>query len=195
VENPVHEEAEKSSARISGAPNRGKRDPGIDRSPDNGTSDLQGDVLSDIEFVCAQLAEGKSLRKIAREMGKAESTIRYWLSSDPEAFAHSARARELGCDALADECLEIADDKLTDAADRRIMIDTRLRLIGKWSQRYGDKLTVDNRTEVTHRYDLDSLSDGELGELERILANAGPSEGGEVKALPSRVHELHQSSV
>lgn len=192
MENPVHEEAEESSARISGAPDPGKRDPGNLRSVDSGSADLQGDVLaereSEIQFVCERLSEGKSLRKIAREMGKAESTLRYWLASDPEAFAHSTRARELGCDALADECLEIADDKLTDAADRRIMIDTRLRLIGKWSQRYGDKLTVDSRTEVTHRYDLDSLSDGELGELERILANAEPSAGSEVKALTSRIH-------
>jgi hypothetical protein len=141
-----------------------------------------------IEQVCNSLAEGKSLRQIARDIGIGESTLRYWLSSDPDAFAHSARARELGCDALADECLEIADDSALDPNERRIRIDTRLRLIGKWSQRYGDKLTVNNKTEVTHRYDLDSLSDGELVELERILANANTGEGGEIAALPAGVH-------
>jgi hypothetical protein len=118
----------------------------------------------------------------------AESTLRYWLSNDPDAFAHSARARELGCDALADECIEIADDTTLKPDERRIRIDTRLRLIGKWSQRYGDKLTVNKKTEVTHRYDLDSLSDGELAELERILAHAGASEGGEGAAVPSQLH-------
>jgi hypothetical protein len=41
---------------------------------------------------------------------------------------------------------------------------------------------------VTHRYDLDSLSDGELNELERILANARPSKGGEGEAVPPQLH-------
>ena len=142
----------------------------------------------DIEAVCNALAEGKSLRRIAKDMGKAESTLRYWLASDPEAFAHSARARELGCDALADECLEIADDDTLKADERRIRIDTRVRLIGKWSQRYSDKLAITNRTEVTHRYDLDSLSDERLAELERILADASTGEGGTSPALPAPLH-------
>ena len=145
-------------------------------------------MAEDIEAICNALAEGKSLRRIAREMGRSESTLRYWLSSDAEAFAHSARARELGCDALADECLDIADDDTIKADERRIKIDTRIRLIGKWSQRYSDKLAITNKTEVTHRYDLDSLSDERLAELERILADASRSEGGDSKALPAPVH-------
>ena len=95
----------------------------------------------EIADICDKLAEGKSLRSICREIGKAESSVRYWLSKDADAFAHSARARELGCDALADECLEIADGS-GDPADKRIRIDTRIRLIGKWSQRYSDKLAT-----------------------------------------------------
>lgn len=135
---------------------------------------------SEIETICNALAEGRSLRAIAKEIGKAESTIRYWLARDEEAFAHSARAKELGCDALADECLEIADAP-GDAADKRIRIDTRIRLIGKWSQRYSDKLTVQSQTTVTHRYDLDSLEAGKLEQLESILADAerGSSSAGE----------------
>lgn len=145
-------------------------------------------MADDIEAICNGLAEGKSLRAIAREMGRPESTLRYWLASDPEAFAHSARAKELGCDALADECLEIADNVLLDPAHKRIMVDTRVRLIGKWSQRYSEKLAITNKTEVTHRYDLDSLDDARLEELERILADASRGEGGESKALPPPVH-------
>jgi hypothetical protein len=144
-------------------------------------------TTEELSDICNRLAEGRSLRSICRELGKAESSVRYWLNKDEAAFAHSARARELGCDALADECLEIADG--IDAADvKRIRIDTRIRLIGKWSQRYSDKLAITNKTEVTHRYDLDSLSDGELDELERILANAQPGKGGEGEAVASRVH-------
>lgn len=146
------------------------------------------DAPAKIEEICNALAEGKSLRAIAKEMGKPESTLRYWIAKDPEIFAHSARAKELGCDALADECLEIADDPTIDAATKRIKIDTRIRLIGKWSQRYGDKLTVNAKTEVTHKHDLDSLSDAELGQLEAILAKSERSAGSDGEAAASSVH-------
>lgn len=103
-------------------------------------------------------------------------------------MAQTAHARELGCDSLADECIEIADDKELDPADRRIRIETRLKLIGKWSQRYGDKLVVDSKKTVTHRYDLDSLEASRLDELERILADLGGGSGGTSPALPAPVH-------
>ena len=131
---------------------------------------------AELTDICNELAEGKSLRRICRERSLAESSVRYWISKNEEAFAHSARARELGCDALADECIDIADDPTIDAADKRIKIDTRIRLIGKWSQRYSDKVTVKSESTVTHKYDLDNLSDGELNQLESILANAARGE-------------------
>ena len=141
----------------------------------------------EIASICDQLAEGKSLRAICREIGKPESSVRYWLSKDADAFAHSARARELGCDALADECLEIADG--TEPSDvKRIRIDTRIRLIGKWSQRYSDKLAITNKTEVTHRYDLDKLGTDRLEQLERILADARAGAGGAGEAVSPQVH-------
>lgn len=94
-----------------------------------------------VDEICLRLSEGNSLRKIAREMEIPESTVRYSLSIDEDAFAQSARARELGCDALADECIDIADDTEQQADQKRIRIDTRIRLIGKWSQRYNEKTT------------------------------------------------------
>ena len=138
--------------------------------------------------ICERIAEGKSLRAVCRDLGLKESNVRYHLMKDPDAFAHSARARELGCDALADECLEIADDTTLQPDVKRIKIDTRIRLIGKWSQRYGDKVAITNKTEVTHRYDLDSLSDAEIDQLERLLANAQASKGGEGEAAPPQLH-------
>ena len=143
---------------------------------------------AELTDICNELAEGKSLRRICRERALAESSVRYWISKNEEAFAHSARARELGCDALADECIDIADDPTIEAADKRIKIDTRIRLIGKWSQRYSDKVTVKSESTVTHKYDLDNLSDGELDQLETILANAEGA-GSEAGAQePSIVH-------
>ncbi len=141
-----------------------------------------------LEEICCKLSEGNSLRAICRDLGKPESTVRYWIAKNEEIFAQSTRAKELGCDALADECLEIADDPTIDAADKRIRIETRIRLIGKWSQRYGDKLTVDNNKTVTHKYDLTKLSGDKLDNLESILADAERNKGGEVTEKPTSVH-------
>lgn len=61
------------------------------------------------------------------------------------------RAREKGTHLMADECIAIADDPMLEPHDKRIRIDTRLRLIGKWnSKRYGDKVEVEQTgtTEV-----------------------------------------------
>lgn len=145
------------------------------------------EIAERIEDICNELAEGKSLRRICREMDLKESSVRYWLNKEGDAFAHSARARELGCDALADECIEIADGP-GDPADKRIKIDTRIRLIGKWSQRYNDKLIVDSKSEVTHRYDLDNLSDDKLDTLESILADARASASSEGAAGADSLH-------
>lgn len=145
------------------------------------------DIAQRVPQICEMMAEGKSLRAACRELGLPESSVRYWLNKDEDSFAHSQRARELGCDALADECLDIADGD-GDPADKRIKIDTRIRLIGKWSQRYSDRLTVKNETTVTHKHDLDKLSDQELADLEAILAKSERSESGEGAAKSSQVH-------
>ena len=137
--------------------------------------------------ICEDVANGKTMSAAAKERGCTPSAVRMALLRDDAMFELSSHARELGCDALADQCIEIADGE-GDPADKRIKIDTRIRLIGKWSSRYSDKLTVQNNTTVTHKYDLDSIPDAELDQLERILAHAARGSGGEGEAVASRVH-------
>lgn len=103
-------------------------------------------------------------------------------------MAQSTHARELGCDAMADQCIEIADDETLDPAHKRIMVETRIRLIGKWSQRYSDKLMVKNETTVTHKHDLGNLNTDELEQLEAILAKSERGSGDVSEPLPSSVH-------
>lgn len=141
-----------------------------------------------ISAICELVANGKTLTASCREHGVSPSAVRYRFMVDEQMFAISTRAREAGCDALADECIEIADDPTIDAAEKRVRIDTRIRLIGKWSKRYSDKLTVENNTTVTHKYDLDRLSDERLDELERILADAGRGEGDKSAAVTPSLH-------
>lgn len=95
-----------------------------------------------VEHLCARLASGGSFRAACRAIALDEGTARWWLGQPAraEVKARVLAAREAGCDALADECVEIADGDGS-AADKRVRIDTRLRLMGKWNQRgYGDKV-------------------------------------------------------
>jgi hypothetical protein len=138
--------------------------------------------------ICEDVANGKTMSAAAKERGITPSAVRKALLRDDEMFQLSSHARELGCDALADQCIEIADQSDLDPQDRRIKIDTRIRLIGKWSSRYSDKLMVQNNTTVTHRYDLDNLPDAELDQLERILAHARAGASSEGASEPPVVH-------
>lgn len=114
------------------------------------------------EAICARLAEGESLRSICEdEEFPAYSTVKAWEQKDAEFSAASLRAREIGCHALAEDCLKIADDGRNDWMERRgkddagwvangehiqrsrLRIDTRMRLLGKWLPKvYGDKLAL-----------------------------------------------------
>jgi hypothetical protein len=103
--------------------------------------------------ICERLANGETLSSICKdERMPAFSTIYQWEKADPEFLNVSARARDVGTHALADECIEIADSKEIDPADKRIRIDTRLRLIGKWNaKKYGEKVEQHHTGEIVNR--------------------------------------------
>lgn len=106
--------------------------------------------------ICARVAEGEPLSVICRDIGISRRTVNQWRKDDEEIAAQFDEARDLGFDAIAHECLVIADDGSRDymtIADGRevpdhdhisrskLRIETRLKLLAKWDpRRYGDKV-------------------------------------------------------
>ena len=101
--------------------------------------------------ICEQLSEGIPLRQICRENAgfPAWRTVYDWMGKDPELAAAIARARDIGYDAIAEECLQIADtpqfgqkqvmsDEGTSVTvedmlgHRKLQIETRLKLLAKF---------------------------------------------------------------
>lgn len=70
-----------------------------------------------------------------------ESTVRRWVLDNEDFAAQYARAREAGYQCMADEILEISDDKEGDPSRDRLRVDTRKWLLSKCLPKiYGDKL-------------------------------------------------------
>lgn len=125
----------------------------------------------------------------------ARRSVYNWIEADEDFAARFRAARARGVHGLVEECIKIADETPRDAvhvADKRVRIDTRLRLAGKWlPKEYGDKLDVNYNAEVTHRHDLSGHSADELDALEELVAKAADrarNSSGEGKAGSSRVH-------
>ncbi|NBT30484.1 MAG: hypothetical protein EBT13_00875 [Rhodobacteraceae bacterium] len=97
--------------------------------------------------IAERLSQGEPLKRICKDEHLPHYiTILRWQDKYPEFGNLVARAKQEGTHALADECLEIADDEtITDNKLKHIKIDTRLKLIGKWnSKAYGDKVQADH---------------------------------------------------
>lgn len=108
------------------------------KSPMFLTDQEQNDLKED---AVEHLATGHSLKSFVDERGLSYSMVWRLLSDEDNSLL---RARNIGTHTLADECIEIADDKTIDPQDKRVRIDTRLRLIGKWNRKdYGDKVDTD----------------------------------------------------
>jgi hypothetical protein len=119
--------------------------------------------------ICEQLSEGVPLRQICRENAgfPAWRTVYDWMGRDEALSASIARARDIGYDALAEECLHIADtpilfERVTETIDpktkekvqavvrgddvnaRRLQIETRLKLLAKFHPtKYGDRVAIE----------------------------------------------------
>lgn len=105
-----------------------------------------------------RLSLGIPLRAICREKGMPTFyTVYDWMERDSEFDQRIARAREIGWESIAQECIDIAHDERHDYAltkrgivfrethvqRAKLQIETRLKLLSKWfPKRYGEKLEV-----------------------------------------------------
>lgn len=95
------------------------------------------------DFLVEGLTDGKPLRQLCREKEVSKSAVYDWFDDDEALAGRIARARTRGGHEIADQCLEIADDKSEDAQSRKVRIDARLKLLAKWNPKeYGDKLAL-----------------------------------------------------
>jgi hypothetical protein len=114
-----------------------------------------------LDALCEWMTQGRTISEFCRQNNVGRGALDKWVINSPnETKEKLARARELGCDAIADETLAIADqaperdkDGKVDAGDiahRKLKIWTRQQLISKWAPRtYGDKQQVDHTVNVS----------------------------------------------
>lgn len=118
-----------------------------------------------VEAICARLSKGEPLAAICRDEGMpAWRTVYDWMGGNPEVSAAIARAREEGEEAIAADCLEIADDSGndyrmgekgllvdTDHIQRsKLRIETRLKLLAKWNpKKWGERQAIEHSGNVS----------------------------------------------
>jgi hypothetical protein len=98
------------------------------------------------EEICERLSMGQTLSSICNLEGMPNySTVWRWECSNEDFRNKSHISRKIGTHAIADDCIRIADDPMLDAQEKRVRIDTRIRLLGKWNARqYGDKIEIES---------------------------------------------------
>ena len=94
------------------------------------------------------LSDGIPLRQLGREHGFSKSSFYRWRDEDEIFRGLIARARDLGYDAIADRLRNTARGKCEgddgestgDTQRDKLIIETDLKLLAKWSPRYADRL-------------------------------------------------------
>src|SRR5260221_2586340 len=106
--------------------------------------------------ICAQLAEGISLRTVCLgEDMPTKTTVFNWLGTNKSFVDQYARAKEESADAMAEEILDLSDgaiDVIKNGAEKksgalaqsvRLQVDTRKWIMSKMKpKKYGDKIDM-----------------------------------------------------
>jgi len=107
-----------------------------------------------VKEICERLSQGEPLAAICRDAHMPDpSTVWDWTKEREEVSQAIARARENGEEAIAVDCLNIADSPSERTAlgavdsghiqEKKLRIDTRLKLLAKWNpKKWGDRMDV-----------------------------------------------------
>lgn len=117
-----------------------------------------------IELAFEAVRNGTTLVEWFREVGFNPSTMYYWLAHEPDLMKRYEAARDLGFDAIASNSRLVSRgvEGFSSGCPKRdrLIVETDLKLLGKWSQRYADRsrveATVTNLTAVLPAADMDS---------------------------------------
>lgn len=115
--------------------------------------------------IVLRISNGEPLRQICRDDHMPHWTVVYdWQSANKDFSLRIAHARELGEEAIAQECFEIADNATNDWMEAagpdggeayklngehiqrsKLRIETRLKLLAKWNPRkWGEKVDLNH---------------------------------------------------
>ena len=113
------------------------------------------------QMIAEWVSEGQTLVSACRALSIPLSTFYARIQASQRLAELMEKARESGYDAIANECLDIADDATDDMieTDRgpklnkehiqrsKLRVETRLKLLSKWHpKKYGEKLQVEQKT-------------------------------------------------
>jgi len=147
------------------------------------------------EFVCYQIAQGRSLRSILDNDDDLPSASAFlkWIGGCSILREQYAHARTMQYELLSDELISISDEFYTIAEDgttkerlsseaiqrNRLRVETRKWMLSKMLPRqYGDKLTTEHTGKgggpiQLAAVDLRNLSDSELDDMQKLLDKVG----------------------
>lgn len=105
---------------------------------------------------CELLADGSTIRAALTEFGLGYASYYQYRKHDPEFAKMVDTAIDVGYDAIADECIQIADTKMSNKIDvmqAKLRIETRIEILQRKSRRYSNRQQV----EVTDSREVEKL--------------------------------------
>lgn len=165
----------------------------MDEVKDVGGRPREYDRETIVPAICAQLATGEPMVIVCRDLDIPVRTVNTWRQDDPEIAAQFDEARELGFDAIAADCLTIADTPELGVVEKLerfpvgdgegpgdfTMVVTERRQEDMLGHR---KLRIDTRLKLLAKWDPKRYGDKQQLEhsgtlsLESLVAGAGKSE-------------------
>jgi len=156
---------------------------------------VQYDRATLVPLICEELARGVTLEEVCSRPGMpSPNAVHGWRRADPEIAEHFAHARDVGMDAIAERVRRTArgvppehgGDSTGDVTRDKLIVETDLKLLAKWSPRYADRVAHTNRDgtgDAVLRIETTMLAD-ELASLINVTPVA-VSDSTEQPALPA----------